>query len=93
MDDAAKVSLSYPLPKNDSEVAILTRDNQLIIPESVVAHFPGVDGFEVILEEGRIVLTPIQPTPIEKVWEHTVAQGITTEDIADAVKWARRQSN
>ena len=75
-------------------IAILTSRNLLIIPESVYTGFPGVKGFEVSQEAGRIILTPIPPEPValEEIHQQLAAQGLTEQDITDAVKWARGQS-
>ena len=75
----------------EPEIAILTSGKLLIIPESVYADFPGVKGFKVDREKGRIVLTPIPPSDatIDEIRRHIAAQGITEQDVADAVKWAR----
>lgn len=99
MNTPALVNLSSPpaepaaLPPASevSEIAILTADNQLIIPAAIVAAFPGVDCFAVARDGERIILTPLQPPPIAAVWAQTSAQGLTEQDITDAVKWARGQ--
>ena len=74
-------------------IAILTSGKALIIPESVYADFPGVKGFTVALEAGRIILTPLPPEPVtlEEIQQHLAAQALTEQDVADAVKWARGQ--
>ena len=74
------------------EIAVLTADNQLIVPSTVVADFPGVDCFAVARDGERIILTPLQLPSIETVWAQTAAQGVTEQDVAAAVKWARGQS-
>ena len=75
----------------EPEIAILTSGKLLIIPESVYDDFPGVKGFKVDREKGRIVLTPIPPSDatIDEIRRHIAAQGITEQDVTDAVKWAR----
>ena len=100
MDTATRMNLS-PRPKEtaalppaaaECEIAVLTADNQLIIPSTVVADFPGVDCFAVARDGERIILTPLQPPPIAVVWAQTAAQGVTEPDVDEAVKWARGQS-
>ncbi len=51
----------------EPEIAILTSGKLLIIPESVYADFPGVKGFKVDREKGRIVLTPIRDAVVVPV--------------------------
>ena len=75
-------------------IAILTSGKALIIPESVYADFPWVNGFTVALEAGRIILTPLPPEPVtlEEIRQQLAAQALTEQVVADAVKWARGQS-
>ena len=70
-------------------VAVLTGENQVTIPECVLAEFPDSIYFDVTTENGRIVLTPIEPAPIEEVWARIAELGITEQDVADAIQWAR----
>ena len=82
-----------PIPTESPEclpmVAVLSGDNQLTFIDGVLGEFQCGDYFEVAIEDGRIVLTPIEPAPIEDVWAKIAALGITEDDVADAVKWAR----
>ena len=85
------------LPKNKQPteaklnpiLARLTARNTLVIPTVVTDEFSGVDTFEVTVQEGKIVLTPLATTPAEEVRQKLAAKGITEEDVAEAVKWAR----
>ena len=45
--------------------------------------------FEVAVENGRIVLTPYEITTIEEIQAKLAALGITEDDVAYAVEWAR----
>ena len=72
-------------------LAVVSDKNQLTLAEGILANFPDADCFEVTVEDGRIVLTPYEITNIEGVWAKIAALGITEEDVADAVKWAREQ--
>ena len=100
MNTVARMNLSPPPDKTatpppavaECEIAVLTADNQLIVPSTVVADFPGVDCFAVARDGERIILTPLQLPPIDAVWAQTAAQGLTEQDVAEAVKWARGQS-
>ena len=66
-----------------SPLAVLTGNNQLTLQEGVLAEFPDAIFFEVVTEKGRIVLTPVEPSPIEAVWAKIAALGITEEDVAE----------
>ena len=72
-------------------LAVVSDKNQLTLAEGILANFPDADCFEAAVENGRIVLTPYEITNIEGVWAKIAALGITEEDIADAIKWAREQ--
>ena len=64
-------------------------ENQLLLPKEVADLFPETDCFDVQVENGRIVLKPIQPSRLEQVRGKIAALGITEEDIHDAIAWAR----
>ena len=70
-----------------------TSKNQLTLPKEIVGSFPGIDFFDATIEENRIVLTPVKVTPITVSLASVRAKmkklGITPEDAAEAVKWAR----
>ena len=72
----------------------LTDEDQLNIPESVIANLPDTELFEVTCDDGRISLAPISEDTIieraDKVRRKVEERGITEQDIADAVKWARK---
>ena len=70
-------------------VAVLSGDNQITFIDGVLGEFQYGDYFEVVIDDGRIMLTPIEPAPIEAVWATVAASGATEDDVADAVKWAR----
>ncbi|MYE53875.1 MAG: AbrB/MazE/SpoVT family DNA-binding domain-containing protein [Chloroflexi bacterium] len=70
-------------------IARMTDRNELTIPESIASEFEGIEYFDITKESGRLVLTPVQLTGIERVWQKIEERGITEQDIADAVKWAR----
>ena len=97
MDTADRVKVApsqAPVDYEPPAIAILTTGKVLIIPESVYADFPGVKGFTVAREAGRIILTPLPPEPVtlEEIHRQLAAQALTEQDVADAVKWARGQS-
>lgn len=71
----------------------------LTIPKEVIAQFPGIDAFEVRIQGQQIVLEPMRngefartpgdmPT-LEEIQREVAARGITEEDVAEAVRWAR----
>lgn len=71
-----------------------TSKNQLTLPKEVVGIFPGVDLFDATVENNRIILTPVKITPLEvsleSIRKKMTALGINDNDVAEAVKWARK---
>ena len=74
----------YPL------LARLTSENELTLPEGVVAAFEGVEYFDVAEESGRIVLTPMRLSRANVVRDKLADLGLTEADVAEAVAWARQ---
>ncbi len=72
-------------------LAKLTGKNHLILPNELAAVFEGAEYFDVTEENGRILLTPVTRTRADAVREKLDRIGITEDDIADAVAWARRE--
>lgn len=69
--------------------AVPAGPNRLVISQEALDCFPETRYFDVTIANGKIVLTPAQDTPIEEVWEHIASLGLTEDDIADAITWAR----
>lgn len=73
-----------------------TSKNQLTLPKEVVERFKGVEYFDVVAEEDRIVLTPVKIVPakdrLKDIREKIKKLGITEEDVSKAIRWARRKS-
>ncbi|MBK5274425.1 MAG: AbrB/MazE/SpoVT family DNA-binding domain-containing protein [Desulfuromonadales bacterium] len=71
-----------------------TSKNQLTLPKEIVGNFPGIDLFDAVVEDNRIVLTPVKVTPLnaslEGIREKIRKLGIDENDVTEAVKWARR---
>lgn len=71
-------------------LAKLTSKNQLTLPKAIVQQVDQPEYFDVSLENGRIVLTPMRIRPADAVRNKLAALGITEQDVADAVEWGRR---
>lgn len=67
-----------------------TSKNQITLPQAIARRFPGVDYFDVREEGGRIVLEPLRPSRAGEVRARLAALGVSADDVADAVTWARR---
>ncbi len=70
-------------------LAKLTSKNQITLPKSVVSQIEQADYFEVEVQAGRIVLTPVRVQKANAVRQKLAELGIDETDIADAVAWAR----
>ena len=70
--------------------AKLKDGNQLILPDDVVAALDGCEFVDIEVKEGRLVLSPLRQANLDDVYEQVEQLGITEQDIADAVAWARR---
>ncbi len=70
-------------------LAKITSKNQLTLPKAIVKEFPGTDYFDIQMEAGRIVLTPLKLSRADAVRKKLAALGITEQEVKDAIKWAR----
>lgn len=87
----AKPTRKLPEPPETTltPLAVVTDKNQLTLAEGVLANFPDADCFEVVIEDGRIVLTPYPIVTADDVRLKIAALGITEEDVHEAIRWAR----
>ena len=67
-----------------------TVKNQLTLPKRIADAFPGVEHFDVTIDDGRIVLAPVLADRLEQVRARLADLGVTERDIRAAVRWARR---
>lgn len=70
-------------------LAKLTSKNQLTLPKSVLSFCQGTEYFDVSKDNGRIVLTPVRLNKADAVRSKLADLGISEDDVADAVNWAR----
>ncbi len=87
----AKPTRKLPEPPETTltPLAVVTDKNQLTLAEGLLANFPDADCFEVVIEDGRIVLTPYPIVTADDVRLKIAALGITEEDVHEAIRWAR----
>jgi hypothetical protein len=76
--------------RESAMLAKLTSKNQITLPKAVVSAVDAADYFDVAVEDGRIVLTPVRVQRAQAVRDKLQRLGITEQDVADAVVWARR---
>jgi hypothetical protein len=65
-------------------------ENQLTLPDAIAAQFSEVRYFDISVEEERIVLKPIYNQKLDTIQQKMELLGISQQDIAEAVKWARQ---
>jgi hypothetical protein len=70
-------------------LAKITAKNQLTLPKSVTNAIGPAEYFEVEAKDGRIILTPVRIQRAGAVRAKLAELGITEQDVADAVEWAR----
>jgi len=76
-------------------LAKLTTKNQLTLPRAIIKEFQGVEYFDVAVAEGRILLAPVRMQPVDVnlggIRKKMEKLGITQNDVADAIRWARKK--
>lgn len=74
-----------------------TSKNQLTLPKEIADRFPGTDYFDVRIEGRGILLRPVRlepddgPDALLLVREKMSQLGVTEDDVAAAVHWARKK--
>lgn len=71
-------------------LAKLTSKNQITIPKAALESSQKSEYYEVSIEDGRIILTPAQIRGGNAVRQKLARLGISEDDVADAVRWARK---
>ncbi len=70
-------------------LAKITSKNQLTLPKSVTQAVGATEYFDVETRAGQIILTPVRIHRGDAVRAKLVELGLTDDDMADAVAWAR----
>ena len=71
-------------------LAKLTSKNQLTLPKSITKAIGDSEYFDVKVEGGQIILTPVKIQRADAVRYKLAALNLSEQDIADAVAWARK---
>ena len=64
----------------------------MTLPKAVLASCRGTEYFDVTEDNGRIVLTPVRINRVDAVRAKLADLGITEDDVAGAVAWAREDA-
>jgi hypothetical protein len=67
-----------------------TSKNQITLPKAVVSRFTGVEYFDVSTDGANIILRPLRESRSSEVRAQLTKLGITEQDVANSVAWARR---
>jgi len=68
-----------------------TTKNQLTLPKAVVVATGEADYYDVITENGRIILTPLRIQRADALRSKLAELGITQDDVKDGISWARKK--
>ncbi|HEY9702027.1 MAG TPA: AbrB/MazE/SpoVT family DNA-binding domain-containing protein [Allocoleopsis sp.] len=71
-------------------LAKLTSKNQLTLPKSITREVGEAEYFDIKVESGQIILTPVKIQKANAVRAKLATLNLTEEDMAEAVTWARQ---
>ncbi len=74
-------------------LAKLTSKNQLTLPKSLVMSLGKAEYYDVEVENGRIMLTPVRIQQADAVRAKLEKLGIKDQDVSDAIDWARHSQS
>ena len=72
------------------KLAKITSKNQLTLPKSVTDELGPAEYFEVEVQNGQVVLTPVRIQRADAVRAKLAELGLAERDVGDAVTWARK---
>ncbi|MCP5226959.1 MAG: AbrB/MazE/SpoVT family DNA-binding domain-containing protein [Thauera sp.] len=69
-----------------------TRKNQITLPKAIVQRVGEADDYDVTVQVGKIVLTPVRLQQADAVRAKVERLGITQDDVDEAIAWARKRA-
>ena len=69
-----------------------TRKNQITLPKAIVQRVGEADDYDVTVQVGKIVLTPVRLQQGDAVRAKVERLGITQDDVDEAIAWARKRA-
>ena len=69
-----------------------TRKNQITLPKAIVQRVGEADDYDVTVQVGKIVLTPVRLQQADAVRAKLEALGITQDDVEDAIACVRKRA-
>jgi bifunctional DNA-binding transcriptional regulator/antitoxin component of YhaV-PrlF toxin-antitoxin module len=72
-------------------LAKMTSKNQITIPKKIIEKLPGVEYFEVELNDGVVTLKPLRvyDTSLARIRTKVKKLGLQENTVKEAIKWAR----
>jgi hypothetical protein len=70
-------------------LAKLTAKNQLTLPKSITNEIEPTEYFDVKVQNGQIILSPVKIHRTDAVRAKLADLGVTEQDVLDAVDWSR----
>ena len=71
-------------------LAKITAKNQLTLPKSITNELGPVKYFDVEIQNGQVVLTPVRIQRADAVRAKLAELDLTEQDVSEAVAWARK---
>ena len=66
-----------------------TSKNQITLPKAIVQIVGEADYYDVTVQDGKIVLTPVRLHQSDAIRTKLEELGITQNDVGDSIAWAR----
>jgi hypothetical protein len=77
-------------------LAKLTTKNQITLPREVVKVFKGIEYFDAVVQDGRIVLEPVRIRPVVAdlagIRKKMERLGVVEQDVVEAIRWSRQST-
>jgi hypothetical protein len=68
-----------------------TSKNQITLPKAIIGQIANSDYFDVSVDKGRVVLTPVAIQVLDDAYLQLKRAGVSEADVADAVNWSRQR--
>ena len=83
--------MEFRLLKGTNLLVKLSSKNQITVPRKILAKLPNTKYFEVELENGALVLKPVElvEAKLEQIQQKMTALGLEEDCVAEAIRWAR----
>ena len=72
--------------------ATVAERGQITLPKAIVQRVGEADDYDVTVQVGKIVLTPVRLQQADAVRAKVERLGITQDDVDEAIAWARKRA-